>query len=59
MLTGITLIGKGQEVLKKVEMVSDDLQLATGYCGSVSGMIEVTIGQPTIKISELLIGGQE
>ena len=59
MLTGITLIGKGQEVLKKVEMVSDDLKLATGYCGSVSGMIEVTIGQPTIKISELLIGGQE
>lgn len=59
MLTGITLIGKGQDVLKKVEMVSDDLKLATGYCGSVSGTIEVTIGQPTIKVSELLIGGQE
>ena len=59
MLTGITLIGKGQDVLKKVEMVSNDLKLSTGYCGSVSGMVEVTIGQPTIKISELLIGGQE
>ncbi len=59
MLTGITLIGKGQEILKEVEMVSDDLSLETGYCGSISGTIHVTIGEPTIKVSNILVGGSE
>ncbi len=59
MLTGITLIGKGQEILKEVEMVSDDLSLGTGYCGSISGNIHVTIGEPTIKVSNILVGGSE
>ena len=57
MIKGITLIGKGQEILKEVEMVSDDLELSPGFCGSVSGNICVTIGQPTIKISKILVGG--
>ena len=38
-------------------MISDDLRIDTGYCGSVSGIIPVTIGQPTIKVSEILVGG--
>ena len=58
MITGITLIGRGQDILNKVEMVADDLSLETGYCGSVSGTINVTIGQPTIKVSEILVGGE-
>ncbi len=58
MITGVTLIGKGQDILKKVEMVSDDLVLETGYCGSQSGTVLVTVGEPTIKISEILVGGQ-
>ena len=58
MLSGVTLIGKGQDILKRVEMVSDDLLLETGYCGSVSGTVLVTIGQPTIKVSEILVGGE-
>lgn len=58
-ISGITLIGKGQEILKNVEMVSNDLKIETGYCGSISGLINVTIGEPTIKVSEILIGGQE
>lgn len=56
-VSGITLIGKGQDVLKEVEMVSDDLFLETGYCGSESGTVPVTIGQPTIKVSKILVGG--
>ena len=40
-------------------MVSDDLVMADGYCGSKSGMIHVTTGQPTIKISKILVGGKE
>lgn len=57
LVTGITLIGKGQDILKAVEMVSDDLFLETGYCGSESGNIPVTIGEPTIKVSKILVGG--
>lgn len=58
-IRGITLIGNSKEVLKNVEMVSSDLLLSGGYCGSKSGMIHVTIGQPTIKISKILVGGKE
>ncbi len=58
MLRGVTLIGKGQDILNKVEMVSNDLELETGYCGSISGTILVDVGEPTIKISEILVGGE-
>lgn len=58
-IKGVTLIGNGKDILKNVEMVSDDLRLEDGYCGSKSGMIPVTCGQPTIKISKILVGGKE
>ena len=56
---GISLIGNGKDILKNVEMVSDNLKLETGYCGSDSGMIPVTIGQPFIKVSKILVGGKD
>ncbi|MBQ2639570.1 MAG: TldD/PmbA family protein [Bacilli bacterium] len=59
MLKGLTLIGKGQDILKQVEMVSDDLELASSYCGSMSGTVNVTVGQPTIKVSKILVGGSK
>ena len=59
LLKGITLIGNSKEILKNVEMVSDDLVISAGYCGSKSGMIPVTIGQPTIKVSKIVVGGKE
>ncbi len=59
LLKGITLIGNSKEILKNVEMISNDLELSTGFCGSKSGMIPVTIGQPTIKVSKILVGGKE
>ena len=58
-LKEITLIGNSKEILKNVEMVSDDLVISAGYCGSKSGTIPVTIGQPTIKVSKILVGGKE
>lgn len=58
-IKGITLIGTSKEILKNVEMVSSDLKLESGFCGSKSGLIPVTIGQPTIKISSILVGGKE
>ena len=59
MLKGITLIGNSKDILNNVEMVSDDLEISAGYCGSKSGMIPVTVGQPTIKVSKILVGGKE
>lgn len=53
----ISLMGNNQEILQNVEMVSDDLELGTGYCGSSSGTVYVTVGQPTIKVSKILVGG--
>ena len=59
LLKGITLIGNSKDILKNVEMISDDLVISAGYCGSKSGTIPVTIGQPTIKVSKILVGGKE
>ena len=58
-IKGVTLIGNGKDILKNVEMVGNDLELGDGYCGSKSGLVPVTCGQPTIKVSKILVGGKE
>ena len=55
---GATLIGKGNEVLLNIDRVGNDLKLAQGVCGSVSGGVPVDVGQPTIRVSEITVGGQ-
>ncbi len=55
---GATLIGSGPQVLKSISMVGSNLSLAPGMCGSVSGSINVTVGQPSIKVDEILVGGE-
>ena len=55
---GATLIGKGDEILKKIDMVGNDLALAQGMCGAASGSIRTNVGQPTLRISEILVGGR-
>ncbi len=56
---GATLIGTGTEVLKKIEMVGDNLACAEGMCGSVSGSIQAAVGQPAIKVGEITVGGRK
>ena len=58
-IKGVTLIGNGKTILNDVEMVGNDLELGDGYCGSKSGMVPVTCGQPSIKVSKILVGGKE
>ncbi len=55
---GATLIGKGHQILPRISMVGNDLELAAGICGASSGMIPVTVGQPTIKVDQILVGGR-
>ncbi|MBY0413864.1 MAG: TldD/PmbA family protein [Bdellovibrionales bacterium] len=57
-IKGATLIGKGEEILKRISMVGNNLEFTAGMCGSVSGSIPTTVGQPTIKVDEILVGGQ-
>lgn len=56
---GATLIGKGQEILKNIDLVGNDLELSAGVCGSISGGVPVTVGQPTIRVSSILVGGRD
>jgi len=56
---GATLIGNGPEVLTKVSMVGTDLALDSGVgsCGKDGQSVPVGVGQPTLKIDGLTVGG--
>ena len=58
---GATLIGSGPEVLTRVSMVGNDLELdhGVGVCGKDGQSVPVGVGQPTLKIDELTVGGTE
>lgn len=56
---GATLIGSGSEILKKIEMVGNNLAYGQGMCGSVSGSICTNVGQPAVKVSEITVGGRK
>ncbi len=55
---GATLIGEAKEVMPRLSMCANDLELAAGFCGSVSGSIFVTVGQPHIKVDAITVGGR-
>ncbi len=54
---GASLIGSGAEVLMNIDMIGNDLDLSNGMCGAASGSIPVDIGQPTIRVRNILVGG--
>lgn len=56
---GATLIGNGPDVLNKIEMIGNNLGHGQGMCGSSSGSIPANVGQPTIKVKDILIGGRK
>ena len=55
---GATLIGEAKEVMPRISMCANDLELAAGFCGSVSGSVNVTVGQPHIKVDAITVGGR-
>jgi TldD protein len=56
---GATLIGNGPDVLTKVTMVGNDMQLDSGVgtCGKDGQSVPVGVGQPTLKIDGMTVGG--
>lgn len=58
MVVGASLIGNIKDVLNNIVAVSNDLNKSSGICGSESGWCPVTCGQPTIKLSSILVGGK-
>jgi TldD protein len=58
---GATLIGNGPDVLTKVSMIGNDLALdkGVGVCGKAGQSVPVGVGQPTLKIDGLTVGGTE
>ena len=44
--------------MPRISMCANDLDLAAGFCGSISGNINVTVGQPHIKVDSITIGGR-
>ncbi len=56
---GATLIGNGPDILTRVSMVGNDLRLdeGVGVCGKEGQSVPVGVGQPTLKVDELTVGG--
>ncbi len=56
---GASLIGNGAETLLKIDKVGNNLKRAQGMCGSSSGSIPTDVGQPAIRVSQMIVGGRE
>jgi TldD protein len=56
---GATLIGNGIEALSRIDAIGDDLAMKSGFCGKDGQQVPVGTGQPTVRISELTVGGTD
>jgi TldD protein len=56
---GATLIGNSLQVLGRIDAVADDLRMKSGFCGKDGQQVPVGTGQPTVRISELTVGGTD
>jgi len=60
-IRGATLIGNGPDVMNRISMVGNDLQLdaGVGVCGKDGQSVPVGVGQPTLKVDEIVVGGTQ
>ena len=55
---GASLIGKGEQILMRIDRVGRHMTMGQGMCGSLSGSVPTNVGQPTIRVSSLTVGGK-
>ncbi|MEK7803986.1 MAG: metallopeptidase TldD-related protein, partial [Deltaproteobacteria bacterium] len=55
---GATLTGNGPEVLKNIDMLGSDLGFGIGTCGKDAQGVPVADAQPTLRIPEIVVGGE-
>lgn len=57
-IKGATLIGSGKDTLLKIDMVGDNRSFGYGMCGASSGSIPACVGEPTIRVRNMTVGGK-
>jgi TldD protein len=57
-LRGATLIGRGPDILKSIDMVGNDIGFSIGTCGKDAQGVPVSDAMPTIRIPEIVVGGK-
>ena len=55
---GATLVGRGADVLKKIDRVGPRMWMGQGMCGSLSGAVPTNVGQPRIRVTGITVGGK-
>ena len=55
---GASLIGRGSQILMRIDCVGREMTMGQGMCGSRSGSVPTNVGQPTIRVSRLTVGGK-
>ncbi|WMY96487.1 MAG: metalloprotease TldD [Arsenophonus sp.] len=60
-IKGVTLIGSGKDIMQKISMVGNDLKIDSGIstCEKEGQSIPVGVGQPTLKLESMTVGGTE
>ncbi|MBR4800840.1 MAG: TldD/PmbA family protein [Clostridia bacterium] len=54
---GATLIGNGATALLNIDMVANNQSFGHGMCGSLSGFVHANVGEPTVRIQNMTVGG--
>ena len=55
---GAMLIGRGAEVLQKIDRVGKKMWMAQSMCGASSGSVPTNVGQPMIRVTDITVGGR-
>jgi len=56
---GAALVGNGATILHEIDMVGNNLSRQRGMCGSASGTIPADVGQPSIRVKAITVGGKK
>lgn len=59
LVKGASLIGNGKDILMNIDKVGDNLERANGMCGSISGSVCADVGQPRLRVKNIIVGGSK